>query len=343
MISGRVIRPLLALALLTAALGTVPRARAEILEEIVAKVNNEIITLTEFEARLELFRQQISRKYSGDDLDAKMEESRDLLLHNMIIESLLVQRGDVILDMEKVRKNLLDDFKKQQKIENDAELDKLLNEQKMTRKDLLETLVRLSIPQEIINYEVRRKISVSDKEIQAYYDAHRQDFVKPERVTFREIIILFEEATRDEAKARADGVRRELDAGADFQGLVERESQVSSKERGGLVGPFGKGELLPEIEKAVFSLQTGQVAGPVESARGLHILKLESREAEEVTPVSGARDTITEKIRDQKSQEKVEAYLQKLWADNFIYVFPKYGTADWKPVHAVQKGWSDEP
>ncbi|HMC83425.1 MAG TPA: SurA N-terminal domain-containing protein, partial [Candidatus Polarisedimenticolia bacterium] len=119
MISGRLIRPLLALALLTAALGTVPKARAEILEEIVAKVNNEIITLTEFEARLELFRQQISRKYSGDDLDAKMEESRDLLLHNMIIESLLVQRGDVILDMEKVRKNLLDDFKKQQKIEND--------------------------------------------------------------------------------------------------------------------------------------------------------------------------------------------------------------------------------
>ncbi len=265
MISGRLIRPLLALALLTAALGTVPRARAEILEEIVAKVNNEIITLTEFEARLELFRQQISRKYSGDDLDAKMEESRDLLLHNMIIESLLVQRGDVILDMEKVRKNLLDDFKKQQKIENDAELDKLLNEQKMTRKDLLDTLVRLSIPQEIINYEVRRKISVSDKEIQAYYDAHRQDFVKPERVTFREIIILFEE------------------------------------------------------------------------------VKLESREAEEVTPVSGARDTITEKIRDQKSQEKVEAYLQKLWADNFIYVFPKYGTAEWKPTHAVQKGWSEEP
>lgn len=316
-------------------------ARAEVLEEIVAKVNNSIITRTEFEARLDLFREQLSRKYTGTELDAKIESARDSVLHNIIIETLLVQRGDVLLDMEKVKKNLLEDFKKQQKIESDEELDRLLREQKMSRKDLLDTLVRLSIPQEMINYEVRRKISVSDKEIRDFYDSHRQDFVKPERVTLREIVILFEDATRAEAKARAEAIRRELDAGGDFETLISRESQAASKERGGLVGPFGKGELRSEIEKAVEGLKPGQTAGPIESAKAFHILKVESREPEQITPLADARDDITERIRDAKFQEQVDGYLQKLWTGNFIYVYPKYGSAEWKPT-APAKEAADE-
>src|SRR5207249_4803106 len=162
------------------------------------------------------------------------------------------------------------DFKKQQKIESDEGLDRLLKEQKVTRQDLLDTLVRLSVPQEIVNYEVRRKISVSDKEIKKYYDEHRRDFVKPERVVFREIVILFEDATKEEARARAEAARRALDSGTDFGEVAGRESEVSSKERGGLVGPFTHGELRPEVESQVFSLQPGQLAGPIESSRAFH-------------------------------------------------------------------------
>ncbi len=337
------LRTLIAFHLLVATFIQSPVCRAEILEEIVAKVNNSIITLSQFQARLDLFRQQLNRKYTGDELDAKLASSQEALLHNMVIENLLVQRADVLLDMDKVKKNLLEDFKKQQKIESDAELDKLLKEQKMSRQDLLDTLARLSIPQMIINYEVRRKISVSEKEIQEYYSSHRSDFVKPERVTFREIVILFEDVTKQEAQARAEGVRRELDAGADFVGLVARESQTSSKEGGGLVGPFAKGELLPEIEKETFALKPGQLAGPIESARAFHIVKLESRDPEQVTPLPEARDGIIEKIRDEKFDDKVEEYLKKLWTDNFIYIFPKYGSAEWQPAGATGKALVTEP
>jgi parvulin-like peptidyl-prolyl isomerase len=248
----------------------------------------------------------------------------------MIIETLLVQRADVLLDMEKVKKNLLEDFKKQQKIQSDEELDKLLKEQKMTRQDLLDTLIRFSIPQEIINYEVRRKISVSDKDIQAYYDAHRKDYVRPERVLFREVVILFEEATKSEARARAEAVRRELDGGADFAEVVARESQAGSKDRGGLAGPFARGELRPELESAIFALKPGELAGPVESSRAFHLVRLETKEPEQVTPIEEAREGIIERVRDARFQERLEEYLHKLWTDNFIYVFPKYGTAEWK-------------
>jgi parvulin-like peptidyl-prolyl isomerase len=310
--------------------------RAEILEEIVAKINNSIITTTQFEERLEVYRQQLARKYPDEDLSTRMEAATDNLLRNMIMETLLVQRADVILDMDKVKKNLLEDFKKQQKIENDEELDRLLKEQKMSRSDLLETLVRLSVPQEIINYEVRRKISVSDKEIKKYYEEHRKDFTKPERVVFREIVVLFEDATKEEARSRAEGIRRELDGGAEFGEVAARESGVSSKERGGLVGPFTRGELRPEIESQVFALQPGLLAGPIESSRAFHIVRLETKEGEEVTALAEAQDPITEKIRDSRFKESLEAYLERLWKENYIHVFPKFGSSEWKPTDTLE-------
>jgi len=309
-------------------------ARAEILEEVVAKVNNSIITRTDYEERMGLYRQQMSEKYSGEELDKKMASGREAILHNMVIENLLVQRAEVLLDMDKVRKNLIDDFKKNQKIENDEELDRLLKEQKLTRQSLLETLVRLNIPQEIINYEVRRKISIPDKEVLAYYLEHKPEFTRPERVTLREIVILFEDATREEARARVDAIRREMDAGAAFETLVERESQSASKERGGLVGPFVRGEMREELERAAFSLEPGQLAGPIESARGFHLLKMEGREPEEVTPLEKAKDGIASRLREARFQEKIDEYLKKLWKDNFIYVYPRFGTSDWLPMGA---------
>jgi parvulin-like peptidyl-prolyl isomerase len=319
-------------------LGQAP-ARAEILEEIVAKVNNSMITRTQLQDRLAIYEQQLRSKYSGMELQAKTEAAADGLLRNMITETLLVQRAEVLLDLDKVRKNLLDDFKKQQKIESDEELDRLLKEQNMTRAELLDTLMRLSIPHEIINYEVRRKISVSDKDIQAYYDAHRKDFVRPERVVFREIVLLYEEANKEEVRARAEAARRELDAGKDFGELAASISEVSSKERGGLVGPFTKGELRPEIESQVFALKPGDLAGPIESIRAFHIVRLETKEGEQVTPITDARDTITEKIRDSRFKQNLQVYLENLWKENYIYVYPKYGSSEWKPMDSLD----DEP
>ena len=318
-------------------------ARAEIVEEIVAKVNNSIITRTQFEERLAVYQQQLRSKYAEDELGAKTAAAADGLLRNMITETLLVQRAEVLLDLDKVKKNLLDDFKKQQKIQSDEELDRLLKEQKMTRQDLLDTLVRLSIPREIINYEVRRKISVSEKEIQTYYDQHHQEFVKPERVVFREIVLLSEDTNKEEVRARAEAVRRELDGGADFGEVAARESEVSSKDRGGLVGPFTRGELRPEIETQVFTLEPGQMAGPIESVRAFHIVRLETKETEQVTPLPDARDAITDKIRDSRFKDNLGTYLENLWKENYIYVFPKFGTSEWKPMDNLDTVPGEQP
>ena len=342
--NGRETLRALAAAVALLGMSLVPRpARGEILEEIVAKVNNSMITRSQLQERLAVYEQQLRTKYTGDELNAKTEAAVDGLLRNMITETLLVQRAEVLLDLDKVRKNLLDDFKKQQKIQSDEELDQLLKEQNMTRQELLDTLMRLSIPHEIINYEVRRKISVSDKEIQAYYDEHRQEFVKPARVVFREIVLLYEEANKEEVSARAQAVRRELDAGKDFGELAAEVSEVSSKERGGLVGPYTKGELNPAIESQVFALKPGELAGPIETARAFHIIRLETKEGEQVTPLPDAKDMITDKIRDSRFKQALAVYLENLWKENYIYVYPKYGSSEWKPMDAIDAGPEEGP
>jgi len=320
------------------ALGQGGWLRAEILEDLVAKVNNTIITRTQFLGRLEVVKAQLSRRYSGAELDRHTAGAHEATLRNMIVENLLVERGDLLLDMDKVRQNLLKDFKRQQNIETNEELDQLLEEQELTRRDLLDTLTRLAIPQEIINYEVRRKISVSENEIQKYYDDHFDEFVSPEQVTFRELVILFEEVTQEESRARAQAVRRELDAGVSFEELVDRESQAASRERGGLVGPFSIGELLPEIEEVVFTLPEGQIAGPIESTRALHFIRMETRVDKQVKALSEARREITENVRDSKFQDELEEYLENLWNDNYIYVYPNYGVVEWKPPASAGDG-----
>src|SRR6266508_2261947 len=147
-------------------------AGGAIIEEIVAKANYRIISKSEFEERGAFILRQIYQQHSGTDLDQKLQEAHETMLANMITELLLVERAQSLLDLDKVRKNLLDDFRKQQNIPSDEELERLLKEQGMTRKDLEEQLIRLAVPQEIINYEVRRKISVSDAEVKEYYDGH---------------------------------------------------------------------------------------------------------------------------------------------------------------------------
>ena len=107
-------------------------------------MNNRIITKSEFQERSQYVLSQVYRDHSGPDLDHQVKDAQDTMLANMITELLLIERAQSLLDLDKVRKNLIDDFRKQQKIESDDDLEKLLKEQGMTRKDLEEQLIRLA-------------------------------------------------------------------------------------------------------------------------------------------------------------------------------------------------------
>src|SRR3989442_887333 len=225
--------------LLAALVAWMVPVRAAIVEEIVAKVNNRIISKSEFEERSTYILKQIYQQYSGDELDRQLRDAQESMLSNMITELLLLDRAESLLDLSKVRKNLVDDFRKQQNIASDDDLEKVLKDQGMKRKDLEEQLIRLAVPQEIINYEVRRKISVSEAEIKEYYEAHQKDWETAPTVSFNEIAMFYEDANRPEVLSRAQGVVREArGSGTDFGELVQKYSEAPSKESGGFLGPL---------------------------------------------------------------------------------------------------------
>ena len=311
--------------LLAALLGGAVPARAAIVEEIVAKVNNRIVSKSEFEERSAFVLKQIYQQYSGDELDRQLRDAQDSMLSNMITELLLLDRAESLLDLSKVRKNLVDDFRKQQNIASDDELEKMLKDQGMARKDLEEQLVRLAVPQEIINYEVRRKISVSEAEIKEYYEAHKKDWETLPTVSFNEIALFYEDANRPEVLSRAQGIVREArGGGTDFGELVQKHSEAPSKESGGFLGPLGAADLHPAIAEAAFKLQAGDVSDPIDTGRSYHIIRLVGKTDRIVKTQDQMRDTIVKAIRDAKFRPRLDHYIKKLWKENQIEVLPKY-------------------
>lgn len=301
-----------------AAAGGVP-ARAAIIDEIVAKVNNRIITKTEYEQR----RAYLADQQKGAS-DAEMQGAKDALLANLITEALLLERAETIFDMDRIRGSLIDDFKKQQNITTDEDLEAALKDQQMTRKELEEHLMRLAVPNEIINYDVRRKISVSDAEMQAYYDGHRSKWETPASVTLREIVVNYEGDEHDQALSRAQGIAAQARDGGDFVELVKQYSEGGTKEVDGILGPVPAKDLNVSLGAAALALKPGQISDPVDTGHSFHVLKLEARTETAVKTLADVKDDVYNAVREEKFRPRFDLYLKKLWKENYIEVAPKY-------------------
>ena len=310
-------RALAALSILAAAAAA--PARAAIIEEIVAKVNNRIITKSEYDQR-NLYLVQQTTKGSQEELQA----AKDALLANLITEALLIERAETIFDMDRIRTSLIDDFRKQQNITNDEELETALKEQGMTRKELEEHLMRLAVPNEIINYDVKRKISVSDAEMQAFYDQHRSRWETPTTVTLREIVLAYDPETREDAMGRARGITTQAREGGDFVELVKHYSEGGTREVDGMLGPVPAKDLHPALNQAAMTLKIGEISDPVDTGRALHVLKLEARTETAVKTLADVKDEVYNAVREEKFRPRFDNYLKKLWKENYVEVEPKY-------------------
>src|SRR5262245_23690593 len=313
-------RFMLAAAALCLAAGALGRPlRAAIIEEIVAKVNNRIITKSEYEQRTAYLVQQ-GRQQSEEE----MQSQKDALLANLITEALLIERAETIFDMDRIRESLIEDFRKQQNIANDEELETALKDQQMTRHELEEQLMRLALPNHIIDYDVKRKISVSDAEMQAYYDQHRSRWESPTTVTLREIVVAYAPDTKDEALGRARGLAAQARDGGDFIEMVKQFSEGGTKEIEGLLGPVAAKDLHPALNQAALALKIGEISDPVDTGRALHILKLEARVETTVKGLADVKDEVYNAVREEKFRPRFDNYLKKLWKENYIEVAPKY-------------------
>jgi peptidyl-prolyl cis-trans isomerase SurA len=230
-----------------------------------------------------------------------------------------------MFDLTKMQDFYLQSFKSQQNIASDKDLEKLLAQQGMTMSDLKMRLVEQFAPRQVIQAEVTERIAVSDKDQQAYYDAHMEAFTVPAQATVREIVIKSSGADRAAKRAHAEAIRARLvTPGADFAAIAAEVSDAGTKKAGGLLGTVKKGDLAAVLETAAFTQPVGEVGPVLEADYGFHILKVDARTDAGLRPFADVRSDVETKVRAERYPVEYAAFMKKAWSEATIWIAPKY-------------------
>jgi peptidyl-prolyl cis-trans isomerase SurA len=292
--------------LLTALIASSP-LRAEILEQVLVKVNGDIVTKGDFERlQVEFLRQRPDLQNVTPDspeLQKAVAESTPQLILSAVDELLLVQRGRELgyTMTDEQFKGVLENIKKDNNIDDEAKFQEALKQEGMTLADLRRQLEKNMLETRVQQNEVLAKISVTEDEAHAYYDAHKQEFTTPSAIMLREILIAVPTSDRgvnvaqdDAAKAKAEDVRHRLLGGEP------------------LIGPINVDELAPALQKVLENIKVGEVSEVIRTQRGYQLLSLESRTETKVKTFDEARGEISDKIAEQKRRGETQKYLEKL-------------------------------
>ena len=300
-------------------------ARGEVVEEIVAKVNDDIITRTDLQEAEQDLLADLYRSYTGKDLDEKVKNAKASLLLSLIDRKILLHRAARLFDMDKMGDNLLSQFREDRKIKSDEDLKKMLDQEHMTISDLKKKLVEWTAPEQVLGYEVKDRVAVSDKEVDAYYAAHPEAALIPAVATLREIILLAGPDKKSERRPEAEKVRERAAApGADFEAIAREVSDAGTRGSGGLISDVKKGELATQLEAVVFSAPPGEVSAVLEMPYGFHIVKVEARTEERTRPLEEVRAELKQQIYREKFEQTYNDFLKRARKEADIWVSPKY-------------------
>jgi peptidyl-prolyl cis-trans isomerase SurA len=320
--------------LLSAVLVTSAGLRAEIIEQILVKVNGEIFTKSDLEQRQVLILRQKGQEIDpktdqgNEQLRKALEEITPQLMVDAVDEMLIVQRGKELgykLSDEQF-KSVLDNIRKENKIDTEEQLQAALKSENMSMADLRRNLERQMIRQRVEQNEVLGKVSVTETEARAYYEAHVSEFATPPTVTLREILVSvaadpkgLNVAADEVAKARAGEIRRRVTTGGEsFATLAADVSDAPSKANAGLIGPISVNDVAPELRKLIDTMKPGSVSDVMRTARGFQILELETKTATETLAFDAAREQISERVFTDKRKGEFQKYIEKLRAQAII-------------------------
>jgi peptidyl-prolyl cis-trans isomerase SurA len=315
-------------------LSAVVSTRAEIIEQILVKVNGEIFTKSDLEQRqVAVLRQRgqaidLKSDLSNAQLRQALDEVTPQLLVDAVDEMLIVQRGKELgyrLGDEQF-KSVLDNIKKENKMESEEQFQAALKAENMTLADLRRNLERQMIQQRVQQNEVLGKIGVTDDEARRYYETHLNEFTTAPTVTLREILVSVPTDSRgvnaaadDAAKERAEEIRKRVTTGGEsFEKLASEISDSPSKANAGLIGPLSVNDISPELRKLIEAMKPGDVSELVRTPRGYQLLKLETMTATQTMTLEQAREQISERVFTDKRRAEFQKYLEKLRAQAII-------------------------
>jgi peptidyl-prolyl cis-trans isomerase SurA len=311
-----------------------------VIEEIVARVNDSIITRSDLaKSKSELQDELRQQNIAENDPRAK-EKDKDVL-RDLIDQQLLLEKGKdlgITGDTELVKK--LDDLRKQLKLETMEDLEKEAAKQGVSFEDFKQGIRNQIITQEVIGHEVAPHIQISEKEKQDYYDKHKSELEQPESVDLSEILVSTgasdvnvdpnappppdDPAKVAAAEKKANDLLASLKAGAKFDEVAKKSSDGPTADQGGELGQFKRGMLAKQLEDLTFNMKPGSFSDVVRTRQGFVILRVNEHNQAGVVPYKQVQNKIEEAIYYEKLQPALRNYLTKLREDAYIDIKPGY-------------------
>lgn len=302
-----------------------------VVEQIIARVNNQIISMSDYQkaaASLQQEVQQDCQNCTQQQIASEVAERRKNLLRDMIDQQLLIERAkdmDISVDTDLVKR--LDEVRKQNNLATMEDLEKAVESQGIVWEDYKNQMKNGLLTQQVIQREVGGRLDIGSDEVKKYYDAHKQDFVRPEQVALQEIFLSTENLSPEETasvRTRAEDLHNRLAKGEDFTQLAKRYSQGSTAQDGGDLGLFERGQLAKQLEDAVFGLERGQFTDVIQTKTGFEILKVEDHYQAGQQPLEKVEGEITNILYKQKMEPALRTYLAQLREESYVQVKSGY-------------------
>jgi len=297
---------------------------AELVEAIVVRVGDRIITRTQYAKRLREGFAEIEQTTPPDKVAAKRDQLKKDMTNEVIAELLVKDRADRlginISDAEV--KEALARLKEQYNIKTDEQFEQSLKNSGMSRADMETRLRDTLLTNKLFARELRGRDELTDKELRERYDREKESFRLPERAHLRAIIVTRPDnpAEADRIAQRVQQIATDAKAAPDFAKFAESVPENAMKEKGGDMGNVTRGELLPDLDKAVFNATSGAILGPIATKSGWHIIKVEQRLPSEVPAFESVKDKLRKDVSDEAFQRDYKAYIDRLRKDAFIQI-----------------------
>lgn len=320
-------------------------ADVTVMDEIVCKVNGDIITRSELERDRRTMENDLKQQgMAAARLQEAMRTIASNGLRDRIDRLLLVQKGkELNLKVEADVNKQLADIQRRSQIADPEKFQQFVREQLgQSYEDYKSELTNGILTQEVIREEVLRKIQFKHEELEAYYNAHKDEFQRKERVFLREILVASQgkdDASMAVAERKAKDLVARARKGEKFPDLAMANSDALSAQQGGALDPYTKGELAPEIESAVWDQPRGYVTDPIKRTTGYLILKVDDHQKEGLAALEEVQNEVQDKLFEPRRDPAVRAYLTKLRTEAFLEIKP--GFEDSGAAPGKDTSWSD--
>jgi len=333
-------------------------AHGQVVEEIIARVNNQIITRSEFARSKDQLRDEVKTQdpANADKLYADREKD---VLRDLIDQQLLIEKAaDLGLSADTDVIKRLDQMRKDMKLDSMEALQKEAEKQGVSWEDFQQNMKNQILTQKVIGEEVGGHLAMTKEEEEKFYDEHKSEMQHPEFIRLSEILIAPKpvtpaitsasgpaamgpndqaQAPADEAakqaedaaalaaaKAKAEDLLNQLKAGAKFDDIAKKYSDGPSAADGGALGTFERGKLAKELEDKTFAMKAGEITDVIRVKQGYTILRVDDHEMAGVPPMKDVLPKIQDALYYQKLQPALRAYLTKLREDAYIDIKPGY-------------------